>query len=89
MLEKYVLQSMPIHLLSAVNPPDSVVNKIHKYFAQLFWSSSVGGKSRHWASRHTLCFPYEEGGVEFRSSHDVSKDLFCKLWWKFKTTPSL
>ncbi|XP_075080475.1 uncharacterized protein LOC107786790 [Nicotiana tabacum] len=84
-----VLQSMPIHLLSAVNPPNYVINKLHKMFAQFFWSSSVGSTSRHWASWTNLCMPYEEGGIGFRSLHDVAKALFCKLWWIFRTKPSL
>nr|XP_009795526.1 PREDICTED: uncharacterized protein LOC104242198 [Nicotiana sylvestris] len=84
-----VLQSMPTHLLSVVNPPANVINKLHKLFARFFWSSSVEGKARHWASWDTLCLPKEEWGVGFRSLHDMSKALFCKLWWNFRTKPSL
>lgn len=84
-----VLQSMPVHLLAAVNPPSYVINRLHKIFAQFFWSSVVGGKSRHWASWNTLCMQWEEGGIGFRYLHDVSKALFCKLWWNFRTKPSL
>ncbi|XP_019248338.1 PREDICTED: uncharacterized protein LOC109227594 [Nicotiana attenuata] len=54
-----------------------------------FWSSAVGGTSRHWASWTNLCLPYEEGGIGFRSLHDVSKALFSKLWGNFRTKPSL
>nr|XP_016435378.1 PREDICTED: uncharacterized protein LOC107761647 [Nicotiana tabacum] len=67
----HVLQSMPIHLLSAVNPPNNVINKLHKIFAQFFWSSSIGGSSRHWGSWNNLCMPCDEGGIDFRSLHDV------------------
>nr|XP_009771668.1 PREDICTED: uncharacterized protein LOC104222175 [Nicotiana sylvestris] len=62
-----------------VNPPNYVINRLHKLFAQFFWSSSVGGTSRHWASWNTLCMPVEEGGIGFRSLHDVAKALFSKL----------
>ncbi|XP_070021012.1 uncharacterized protein [Nicotiana sylvestris] len=88
-LISHVLQSMPMHLLSAVNPPNYVINRLHKLFAQFFWSSSVGGTSRHWASWNTLCKTVEEGGIGFRSLHDVAKALFSKLWWNFRTKPSL
>nr|XP_016450378.1 PREDICTED: uncharacterized protein LOC107775192 [Nicotiana tabacum] len=84
-----VMQSIPIHMLSAVNPPIYVINKLHSIFAKFFWSSNVGGNSRHWSSWTNLCMPYEEGGIGFRSLHDVSKALFCKLWWNFRTKPSL
>lgn len=88
-LISYVLQSMPIHLLSAVNPPLYVLNRLHKIFAQFFWSNTVGSKSRHWASWGTLCMPCDEGGVGFRSLHDMSKALFRKLWWNIRTKPIL
>ncbi|XP_075097373.1 uncharacterized protein LOC142174882 [Nicotiana tabacum] len=88
-LISHVLQSMPMHLLSAVNPPKYVINRLHKLFAQFFWSNTVGGTSRHWASWNTLCMPVEEGGIGFRSLHDVAKALFSKLWWNFRTKPSL
>ncbi|XP_019241420.1 PREDICTED: uncharacterized protein LOC109221391 [Nicotiana attenuata] len=84
-----VLQSMPIHLLSAVNPPNYVINKLHNLFARFYWSNSTDGRARQWASWDTLCLPYYEGGVGFRSLHDMSKALFCKLWWNFRTKPSL
>ncbi|XP_070055075.1 uncharacterized protein [Nicotiana tomentosiformis] len=88
-LISHVLQSMLIHLLSAVNPPNNVINKLHKIFAQFFWSSSIGGSSRHWASWNNLCMPCDEAAIGFRSLHDVSKALFYKLWWNFRTKPSL
>lgn len=74
-----VLQSMPIHLLSAVNSPNYVITRLHKIFAQFFLCSAVGSTSRHWASWTILCMPCEEGGIGFQSLHDVSKALFCKL----------
>ncbi|XP_075099497.1 uncharacterized protein LOC142176265 [Nicotiana tabacum] len=43
---------------------------------KFFWSSTVGGTSRHWASWNTLCMPIEEGGIGFRSLHDVANALF-------------
>nr|XP_009796280.1 PREDICTED: uncharacterized protein LOC104242863 [Nicotiana sylvestris] len=88
-LISHVLQSMPMHLLSAVNPPKYVINRLHKLFAQFFWSNTVGGTSRYWDSWNTLCMPVEEGGIGFRSLHDVAKALFSKLWWNFRTKPRL
>nr|XP_016460879.1 PREDICTED: uncharacterized protein LOC107784288 [Nicotiana tabacum] len=84
-----VMQSIPIHMMSVVNPPIYVINKLQSIFAKFFWSSNVGGNSRHWSSWTNLCMPYEEGDIGFRSLHDVSKALFCKLWWNFRRKPSL
>ncbi|XP_047269313.1 uncharacterized protein LOC124899193 [Capsicum annuum] len=88
-LISHVLQSMPIHLLSAVDPPDYVIEKLHKIFAQFFWINSVGDRSRHWGKWLELCLPHDKGGLGFRSMFDVSKALFAKLWWNFRTKPSL
>ncbi|KAH0697743.1 hypothetical protein KY289_015225 [Solanum tuberosum] len=35
-----------------------------------------------------MCYPKEEGGLGFRSLYDISKALFEKLWWNFRTTTS-
>ncbi|XP_059284936.1 uncharacterized protein LOC132038264 [Lycium ferocissimum] len=88
-LIKHVLQSMPIHMLSAVNPPMGIIRQIHKMFAQFFWSNTIGGRSTHWVAWNKLCVPTPEGGLGFRSLHDVSLALFCKLWWNFRTKPTL
>ncbi|XP_060195017.1 uncharacterized protein LOC132624223 [Lycium barbarum] len=36
-----------------------------------------------------MCLPKEEGGIDFRSLHDISNALFAKLWWSFRTSNSL
>lgn len=36
-----------------------------------------------------MCFPMEEGGVGFRDLFDITKSVFAKLWWTFRTTRSL
>ncbi|XP_060190561.1 uncharacterized protein LOC132619782 [Lycium barbarum] len=88
-LIKHVLQGMRIHLLSAMNPPDSVIKKMHKMFAQFFRSNTIGGKSRHWISWIKMCIPEKERGIGFRSMHDVYMALYCKIWWNFRTLPYL
>ncbi|XP_060170522.1 uncharacterized protein LOC132601460 [Lycium barbarum] len=88
-LIKHVLQSMPMHLLSTVNPPDGVIRQMHKMFAQFFWSNTIGGKSRHWVAWTKMCIPTAEEGLGFRSLHDVSLSLYCKLWWNFRPKASL
>nr|XP_009795000.1 PREDICTED: uncharacterized protein LOC104241764 [Nicotiana sylvestris] len=82
-----VLKTMTIHLLSAVNQLAYVLNKLHKLFVRFYWSNSIDGRARHWASWDTLCLPKHEGGVGFLN--DMSNALFCKLWWNFRTKPSL
>ncbi|KAF3656557.1 hypothetical protein FXO37_15408 [Capsicum annuum] len=59
-LIKHVLQSIPIHCLSVMNPLANVLSSIQRMFAQIPWSNHIGGKSKHWVRWNSLCFP--EGG---------------------------
>ncbi|KAK6780605.1 hypothetical protein RDI58_022789 [Solanum bulbocastanum] len=49
-LIKHVLQSMPIHLLSACDPPSGVIANLHRIFAKFFRSNSVEKSSKHWTN---------------------------------------
>ncbi|XP_070050533.1 uncharacterized protein [Nicotiana tomentosiformis] len=84
-----VLQSMPVHMLSVLDPTNNVIEHLHKMFARFFLSTNEEGRSRHWASWQKLCLPKEEVGLGFRYLHDVYRALFDKLWWRFRTTKSL
>ncbi|XP_060195488.1 uncharacterized protein LOC132624780 [Lycium barbarum] len=85
----HVLQAMPMHLLSAMDAPFFVIDKLNKILTQFFWSNSNGEANRHWAKWHEVCMPKEEGGLGFRRLEDMSMALFSKLWWNFRTRPSL
>ncbi|XP_070048168.1 uncharacterized protein [Nicotiana tomentosiformis] len=84
-----VLQSMPVHMLPVLDPQNSIMGHLHKTFARFFWSTNEEGRSIQWASWQNLCLPKEEMGLGFRSLNDVSRALFAKLWWRFRTTKYL
>ncbi|KAH0712378.1 hypothetical protein KY289_008337 [Solanum tuberosum] len=63
---------MHVYLLSAMKPPKGVINKIHQLFAKFFWGKTGGLKGRHWVAWDELCYPFNEGGVGFKSLHDVN-----------------
>lgn len=75
----HVPESMPIHLLSVVNPPPYVISELYRMFSIFYWSNSGNGRARKWASWDTICLPKDEDGLGFRSLHDVSKALFANL----------
>lgn len=85
-LINHVLQSMPIYLLSALNPTKGVIKQLHQLFAKCFWGNTGIDKRKHWAIWEELCFPKEEGSLGFRSLLDMNKALFAKLWWNFRTS---
>lgn len=74
-----MLQSMPVYLLSAINPPKGVINRLHQMMARVFWGKTGGIKGKHWVAWGTLCYPIKEGGIGFRSLFGVGKALFAKL----------
>lgn len=78
---------MPIYLLSALNPPKGVIEQIHKIMAKFFWGSTTIKKKKHWVAWDKTCLPNEEGGLGFRSLHEIA--LFAKLRWNFRTGRSL
>jgi len=84
-----VLQSIPIYLLSAITPPKCVIHDLHKLFAKFLWNSKEEGRTKHWISWSDICRPKKEGGLGFRSLFDVSKAMFAKLWWTFRTKKSM
>jgi len=43
----HVLQTMPNYLLSAMNPPKSVIDQLHKIFARFFWGNATGARKKH------------------------------------------
>lgn len=88
-LLKSVLQSIPVYVLSAITPPICVIKELHRIFAKFFWSTKESGRSKHWSEWVKMCIPKQEGGLGFRSIFDVSKALYAKLWWRFRTQNNL
>lgn len=84
-----VLQSIPIYTLSAIVPPKCVITELHKIFTNFFWNNKETGRSKHWTTWQNVCLPRGECGLGFRPLVDVSKAMFTKLWWKFRTCNSV
>ncbi|WMV29500.1 hypothetical protein MTR67_022885 [Solanum verrucosum] len=76
-------------VLSAIVPLACVIKELNKIFAKFFWNNKEVGRSKHWAAWEKVCLPKEEGGLGFRSIADISKAMYAKLWWKFRTQNSL
>lgn len=36
-----------------------------------------------------MCLPKEKGGIGFKSLHNMSNALFCKLWWHVRVRPTI
>lgn len=88
-LIRNVLLALPVHLLAATNPPKGTINIIEKYIARFFWSGNDTGGKYHWTSWNKLCYPYNEGGANFRCLSDICHAFQIKQWWTLRTTNSL
>ncbi|XP_059315840.1 uncharacterized protein LOC132066562 [Lycium ferocissimum] len=66
-----------------------VKDRLQNWKGRFYWSNKEEGKSRHWSAWLKVCVPKQEGGLGFRSIFDVSKALFTKLWWRFRTVGTL
>ncbi|XP_060210556.1 uncharacterized protein LOC132637493 [Lycium barbarum] len=88
-LISHVLQSMPVYLLSGMNPPKGVIRQMHSIFSRFFWSNTGDKKGVHWVKSETLSLPKDGGGLGFKSLFEVPIALFCRLWWSLITKPSL
>lgn len=61
-----VLQSMPVYPMSSMNPSKKVIDQLHKFMARFFGDRIDGSKGKHWIAWNELCYPKEEGGVDFK-----------------------
>jgi len=84
-LIKHVLQSMPIHILSAISPPSTTLKQIQSILADFFWGWREDKKKYHWSSWKNLSLPYDEGGIGVRQMSDICQAFQFKHWWIFRT----
>lgn len=66
MLVNNILQSFPIYLMSAMNPPKGMIDQMHKIMAKFFCSKTGGIKGKHLVPWEDLCLLIEEGGLLFQ-----------------------
>ena len=52
-----VLQSVLIHVLTAIVPPICVIKELHRIFVIKIWSNKITGKSKHWPTWEKLYLP--------------------------------
>lgn len=74
-----VLQSIPLYLLSAINPPKKVIERLHQMFARFFWRRASEEKEKHWVTWEEMCYLQLEEEIGYRFLFDVSKTLYVKL----------
>lgn len=59
----HVLRSIPICLMSIMNPYKRIMDQIHRMMAKLFWGNLKGPNGKHWIACDALCLPKENEGL--------------------------
>lgn len=77
-LTTHVLQSMPIYLMSAMNPPKRVIDQILKIMDKFFWGNTRGTKGKHWFTWGVST--KETRDIGFRSLQRVGDDFLQKFY---------
>ncbi|WMV13572.1 hypothetical protein MTR67_006957 [Solanum verrucosum] len=88
-LVKHALQSIPIHTMAAISPPNTTIKYIETIIADFFWGRDQDKRKYHWASLDTMSFPCTEGGLGLRRLSDICISLQYKQWWTFRPKVSL
>lgn len=65
-LIKHVLSTIPLHVLTVLEPPQAIFNAMEKAFSDFLWKHDNTG-ARTWRAWEHLVFPYEENGLTLRA----------------------
>ncbi|XP_049386507.1 uncharacterized protein LOC125850697 [Solanum stenotomum] len=86
---KHVLQSIPIHTMSAISPPKTTIRYMKRAIADFFLAWDKEKRKYHWASWDKLSLPYDEGGIGVTKLEDICTSLQFKQWWIFRIKQTL
>lgn len=81
-LTKAVLSSIPVHSMSTISLPKSMLAKLDKTSRAFMWGSTSEKKKQHLISWKRVCLPKHEGGLGIRSSSAMNKALLGKVGWR-------
>ncbi|KAL9859832.1 putative RNA-directed DNA polymerase [Arabidopsis thaliana] len=81
-LTKAVILSIPVHSMSTISLPKSLLDELDKISRSFLWGSTVEKKRQHLLSWNRICRPKSEGGLGIRSAREMNKALLAKLGWR-------
>ncbi|CAA7032614.1 unnamed protein product [Microthlaspi erraticum] len=81
-LTKGVLSTIPIHTMSIISLPKSIIGKLDKVSRSFLWGSSTEQRKQHLLSWQKVCRPKEDGGLGIRMTADMNRALLGKVGWR-------
>lgn len=81
-LTKFVLQTIPIFMFSALPAPKGVMQQCRNIQRDFLWGK--GEERNKWAlvAWETICKPKNHGGLGLDDLEVLNKVLGAKLWWR-------
>ena len=89
LLIKHVVQALPIHLLSAITSPFTLIKQIEMLIEDFYWGWKSDKKKYHWAPWKNFSYPIDEGGVGMINIKYVCLAIQYKQWWILITKHTL
>ncbi|KAG7579386.1 Ribonuclease H domain [Arabidopsis thaliana x Arabidopsis arenosa] len=81
-LTKVVLSSLPVHTMSTIVLPKSILTGLDKISRGFLWGSTLEKRKQHLVAWKRVCLPKDEGGLGIRGSEATNMALIAKLGWR-------
>lgn len=81
-LTKAVLSSIPVHTMSTIILPKSMLDSLDRLARSFLWGSSPDKRKHHLIDWDQVCRTKSEGGLGVRSSKAMNIALVSKLGWR-------
>lgn len=87
-LIKSVLNSVPIHQLSILHPPNRVIDILQQKIQSFMWDTP-NDKRHQWVKGTKMRCKYSEGGLQVEDLYKVMQALHSRMAWRYITGDSL
>ncbi|XP_019414594.1 PREDICTED: uncharacterized protein LOC109326361 [Lupinus angustifolius] len=87
-LINFVLNSVPIYMLSLYKAPKKVISKLLSLEKSFLWGNNSGDRGIVWVSWEEICKPKKEGGLGVKNLFLFNKALLCKWKWRRVQEPN-
>lgn len=81
-LTKAVLSSLPVHSMSTILLPSSVLDKLDQLSRSFLWGSTPEKRKQHLIGWDRVCLHKSEGGLDIRMAKCMNKALLAKVGWR-------
>lgn len=76
------MSAIPIHTMSLIVLPKSIVDGLDKASRSFLWGSTTEQRKLHLIAWDRICAPKREGGLAIRSTQKMNKAMLAKVGWR-------